>query len=132
MRLRGHHLICPHFFRGEGYDHVFSDNLMEGIRLLEGGAIVEIIEGGDFICGKCPKLENNECHYAEGSERIIRQMDAKAIRLLGVRVGMNVTWEELAAKIPSIFATWYNEECGHCDWIAVCKKHEMFVKFSRG
>lgn len=37
IRLRGHHLICLHFYRGEGYSREFVENLEDIVRRAKGG-----------------------------------------------------------------------------------------------
>jgi len=56
-KLRGHHLICLNFFRGEGYSDDFIRNIYEVLKKEK----VEILAGPDEICLKMPiflKMEN--------------------------------------------------------------------------
>jgi len=52
VRLRGHHLICLQFFRGEGYSPEFVENLAHVItNATESGALV--VAGADRVCAAC-------------------------------------------------------------------------------
>lgn len=53
VRLRGHHLICLQFYRGEGYNQDFIKhlfNILERVQYED----VEVVEGVDEVCSVCP------------------------------------------------------------------------------
>ena len=54
MKLRGHHLVCLHFFTGEGYTKEFIDNLNRILKKAEAGEEIEVINSADDVCIKCP------------------------------------------------------------------------------
>lgn len=64
--LRGHHLICLHFFHGEGYSEAFVRNLKEVLKRAE--EEVKVTDGADDVCRACPYLKNNRCEYDEGED----------------------------------------------------------------
>ena len=43
MKLRGHHLICLHYYRGEGYSNAYVEHLWKNGEKAEGGEIIEVI-----------------------------------------------------------------------------------------
>jgi hypothetical protein len=125
--FRGHHLICLHFFNGEGYEIEFVNNLRDIMRVVE-EAGVEICREADDICNKCPYLESDICKYDDGAEEEIQKMDAKALHLLECVPGKRIKWNELREKLPTIFPEWYISFCLDCNWIKVCGKTDLFQK----
>jgi len=123
--LRGHHLVCLHFFNGEGYDQPFIDNLRETLdRVKEHG--LEVGAGGDDICRKCPFLEDDSCQYSENADAEIREMDMKALELLRLSAGSKAAWEAISRQIPGIFPAWYGSYCIDCAWLRICGKNDFF------
>lgn len=129
LKLRGHHLICLHFFNGEGYDTVFVDNLTHILKRTEDEP-VEVSWGADDVCLKCPHLDNSICRYGEVSEKEVREMDKKALHLLGLHSGSRIAWNEIERKMPFVFHQWFKDYCGECDWIAACRKSLLFNKIN--
>lgn len=113
-KLRGHHLICLNFFRGEGY----SDDFIKNIHSVARKEKVEVIEGADEVCSKCPYLEDNRC--SNYTEEIIVFQDKEALELLGVKPGEMVDREIIAARIPDIMEKWKIQFCLECDYRSVC------------
>ncbi|HAM50735.1 MAG TPA: DUF1284 domain-containing protein [Nitrospiraceae bacterium] len=124
-KLRGHHLICLQFFQGEGYNEEFVDNLGM-IRQLIRDEPVEISAGPDDICRKCPYLENDVCGYNERAEEEIREMDERALRLLGAATGSRAAWDEIREKLPMIFHEWHTLYCKVCHWRGACEKGDFY------
>ena len=54
LNLRGHHLICLNFFKGEGYDEVFIKNLEKILSKMEKENI-KVVEDFDDVCKSCPQ-----------------------------------------------------------------------------
>jgi hypothetical protein len=123
--LRGHHLICLHFFNGEGYDQRFVDNLRDVMNAVESQGLT-IGSGGDDVCGKCRYLKDGTCQHSEYAEAEIRKMDRKALTLLGLSAGDSVTWNSITNRVPDIFADWFREYCSDCEWLPVCEKNSYF------
>jgi hypothetical protein len=126
IRLRGHHLICLHFFLGEGYKPEFIENLRGVLRRAGAGEEIEIAEGADDICRECPYLEDTVCLYDKNAENEIREMDRTATALLGLENKGTVNWTDIKKKIRSVFGTWAKRYCEECDWRLVCEKNEDF------
>src|ERR1035438_8790683 len=101
-RLRGHHLICLHFFCGEGYDAEFIKNLKNVISAAEEG-VVEVQDGADDICKKCPSLHLNRCTHTAQAEDEILVLDSRARRLLGLSPGQLISWQHTRTLLPRIF-----------------------------
>jgi len=125
--LRGHHLICLHFFDGEGYSQEFICNLKNVLQETEHSRI-DICPGADDICTKCPYLKDDTCYYDKNAEEEILTMDGKALKLLNLSRGDNADWNDIRDAVPGIFAEWYVSCCKGCDWITVCGKNSFFQK----
>jgi len=124
--MRGHHLICLHFFRGEGYSPEFIGNLRGILQRAETGEPIKVISGADDICNVCPHLRGDNCFYANDSAQEIRGMDGKALELLARRVSDITLWPAIREKIPGIFHRWSEKFCKACDWRKACEKNAFF------
>ncbi len=123
--LRGHHLICLHFFNGEGYTPEFITNLQSMLRSAVLN-MIEVVSGTDDICRKCPYKKGPSCRYTDNAEQEIRDMDVAALRLLHLSIGDNTDWEKIRSKIPTIFHKWYHNYCEDCDWKKACEESSFF------
>jgi hypothetical protein len=121
IKLRGHHLICLHFFKGEGYNPEFVTNLREILKRAEAGEEVKVHPGPDDICRVCPYLRGKKCFYDEDAEAGIREMDRMAIRLLGLKTKVSVKWTDIRGKVLEVLHTWAREYCKECNWRKVCE-----------
>ena len=124
-RLRGHHLICLHFFNGEGYNPEFIENLRNVLEKTESGD-VEISPGADDICDGCPHLKQFRCRYTEDADEGIREMDKRALELLKESEGSKVRWHEIRTRIPKLFYSWYNSYCNVCGWKRTCEQDALY------
>ena len=129
IRLRGHHLICLHFFDGEGYDREFVENLREILQKAESGKIIEVTQEADDICRVCPFLKKSKCTQDTDAEKEIREMDRTALQLLQVRRKDIVGWKDIGERIPDIFRQWSAQYCNTCSWRQVCEKNPVFMDF---
>ena len=125
LGLRGHHLICLHFFHGEGYDAAFIGNLQELLSRTTRDA-VRVVEGPDDVCRRCPHLRNDRCSYHTDSEAEVQKMDESALRLLRAGPGDEVRWDRIRQVLPDVFAGWYESYCASCDWRSACEKDAHF------
>jgi len=113
-RLRGHHLICLHFFR-RGEEN-FRENLS---RILSSISEVEVVKGVDDVCKAC-RYNEGFCNYSSKAEEEVSELDRFALHKLGVEVGSKVKWEELKAKVSKIIEEWKDFACRNCDWRGDC------------
>jgi hypothetical protein len=130
LKLRGHHLICLHFFRGEGYSAEFTANLREILKRAGTGEWIEVASEADNVCNICPYLKGQECFYRKESDPEIRGMDREALMLLELKVRDIVLWPDIRKKIPAIFRRWSEEFCRVCDWRLACEKNACFWQLS--
>ncbi|CAG0962679.1 MAG: DUF1284 domain-containing protein [Candidatus Methanoperedens sp.] len=115
-RLRGHHLICLNFFRGEGYSEDFIKNIYAVLKKEK----VEIVSGPDEVCAKCPYLNDKKCASNEYSDEMILVQDKEALRLLGFMAGKIVDWKMIAVILPDILEEWKVQFCAGCGYRKVC------------
>lgn len=119
LRLRGHHLLCLHGFRGRGYSLDFIEN-MQTIRdrLIESPELqVEVLISPDMICESCPNLSDNKCIGAgEGSEAHISAKDAFVLSSLSLEAGAVVSAGQLFAETANAFCTGLADVCSKCEW----------------
>jgi len=131
ITLRGHHLICLHFFNGEGYNETFVRNLNDVLQRTEHEEI-EILNGADEVCRACPHLKGNKCQYAKDADGEVREMDEVAQELLEVRSNQKVRWQEIRERLVRIFPEWFETYCTGCDWKEVCKKSDFYRQLIKG
>jgi hypothetical protein len=129
-KLRGHHLICLHFYDGEGYDEPFIRNLDEVITAIEKEG-VEAADGPDDVCEPCPHRQDESCTFNRTADREIREMDRRALALINLTPGKKVGWTRLRQTVKTIFPEWYATHCHLCTWRSACEKSELFLEFRR-
>lgn len=126
LKLRGHHLLCLHFFNGRGYDRNFVDNLKKVLDRARAEGVV-VAEGCDEVCGACPHLKHGLCHrYGEVKEPRVRAQDRTGLNLLELEPGEKLTWDEIEEKLPHIFADWKRDACSSCQWMSTCGATELW------
>jgi hypothetical protein len=125
LTLRGHHLICLHFFNGEGYSAEFIEHLGNMIKKAE-NTNIKICTGADDVCIKCPYLKNGRCEYNKNADDEIREMDNTALKLLGLVSDSETSWMETKKRILKIFPEWYKSYCRDCVWRKSCEKNTFF------
>jgi len=130
IKLRGHHLICLHFYTGEGYGPEFIDNLCRIRRRAKAGEWIEVACGPDDICTLCPYLKAGKCIYNGDADMEIMEMDQAAVGLLKVITGERVHWQNLKKNIPEIFGIWSKKYCKGCDWLKACEKETQFKELT--
>ena len=115
-KLRGHHLICLNFFKGEVYSEDFIRNIYSVIEKES----IEIVKGPDDVCARCPYLKDSTCNNPDYSDDMIQFQDMEALKLLGFKLGMEVDWKMISNKLPGIIGVWKAQFCGGCGYRKVC------------
>ncbi len=119
-RLRGHHLICLHFYKGKGYSSEFVENLNHLMReIVSDGAIV--VSGADDVCSACPHLKGDVCKLSESSDAEVTGMDELALSLLNVEVGHGVNWTAIRDRLHQFIHQWHDRCCSSCQWFGLCE-----------
>ncbi len=126
-KLRGHHLICLHFFSGKGYGPEFIKNLRTIVKAAaETG--VEVSQGADDVCRACPYLRDEKCMYDEHSDVEIRVMDEVALELLREAPGTEREWHLIKERVLEIFPLWLERYCKKCTWEKACEENPLYQR----
>jgi|Deesub1362B_J571_1020462.scaffolds.fasta_scaffold00129_12 hypothetical protein len=125
MRLRTHHLICLHFFKGEGYTKEYIENLKSILERAkrEKQEEIEVVMGADDVCKPCPYLKDEICR--KGEERIA-ELDLLAMNLIKIKPGDRIRWEYTESKLPEIIGVWKKYACFDCEYAEICSKDERW------
>ncbi|MCX7999233.1 MAG: DUF1284 domain-containing protein [Leptospiraceae bacterium] len=115
-KLRSHHLICLHFFKGHGFDYEFQKNLSIVLKSI---SEVEVVDGVDDVCKACP-YNVGFCNYSPEAEKEVKELDIFALQKLNLKVGSRVNWKELESKIDELIDDWKDLACKSCDWRGIC------------
>ena len=115
VELRGHHLVCLHFFAGEGYSPEYAENLARTLDIAESEGVL-VVTGADRVCGPCPGLSGTMCEQ----EVEVQRLDELALRLLQVAPGDTLDWNALGDRLPDVLDAWYAGACDGCSWLSVC------------
>lgn len=126
MKLRGHHLICLHFYRGEGYAQPFIDHLSGLLTRAEKSEPAIVVSGPDDLCSCCPYLSNGICTHGPVAEKLIREMDARALSLLEICPGESCSWGDIRNLLPRVVGEWKEAYCRDCDWLFACERSPSF------
>ena len=120
VKLRPHHLLCTHRFKGRGYSEAFIENFREIKRRLEQNPVLEIVAGGDDICKACPHFKDERCLKSQNSDREVRKLDARVLSKLKLSTGIKIRYKEVADLVEKIPNSELPEICGGCEWIEYC------------
>lgn len=122
LKFRGHHLICLHFFQGEGYSEEYVENLRNVLKRADKKEEIEVVEGPDDICRACPSLKEDRCNHKNGADLEISNLDNIATKFLNVAKGEKVTWSSIKDRIKLAPKEWLTAFCEGCDWENVCNR----------
>ena len=130
-KLRGHHLICLHFFNGKGYNREFTENLRCVLEKAENLG-VEVSVGADDVCMECPYMRDKKCCSEDHSNQEIIEMDEFALKLLKEASDSKLGWNALKEKIPAIFHLWLERYCKRCCWTNACEENLYYLRLRNG
>lgn len=121
MRLRGHHILCLHGWRGYGYSPKFTAS-MQSIRSRLASTpdlFVQVIDSPDDICDSCPHLSDGRCAKRGGaSEDRVSARDVAILSALRLTSGDRIKASELFTRASDRFGTvGLGEVCGACRWL---------------
>ncbi len=122
-QLRGHHLICLQFYRGQGYSDDFVANL-DRVQKSAAETPALIVSGPDDVCAACPGLgADGTCQHPDTGEAEALRIDALALQLLDAAIGETLSLSEAHARLSGDAAAvgrWRAESCGSCLWENAC------------
>lgn len=120
LEFRPHHFLCTLGFQGKGYSDAFVANYQKIVDELTDGTPIRVAADTDRICGPCPNRVGTLCT----SEEKIRSLDSAHARILGLRAGDTLTWDQAKKKIAENFTDErFEAACAPCGWksLGVCK-----------
>lgn len=120
VRLRAHHLLCLHGFRGLGYNSDFAANMQKIHRRLKESpqTVVEVLNSADDICAACPNLSHGRCSKdADGGVTSIVEKDSAVIERLALAPGASLPAGELFSRTADAFGSGIGDLCSSCSWM---------------
>ncbi|MBB6283658.1 MULTISPECIES: DUF1284 domain-containing protein [Geobacillus] len=128
LRLRGHHLLCVHGFRGMGYSPSFVEKMWEIVKRIrdeEDDFPIEVVAALDEACVACPHHGETTCEAGPNSDDHVRSLDGNVIRHLGLEAGKVYQKSELIRRTAEMVEPDdLDHLCRHCSWLpyGVCKE----------
>ena len=119
IRLRPHHGMCLYFFQGKGYSGEFIRNMTEYKALLETeDPLIELAEGVDDICAKCPNNKNGQCTSIDK----VNHYDAQVLQICGLETGSTMHYKDFSQNVLEkiLRSGRHSQICGNCRWNALC------------
>lgn len=128
MRLRGHHLFCVQGFKGFGYNQEFTSNFARVTEQVKMGIPIQVVEGPDDICKKCPHLHGERCTWGETNDAEVRNHDKVVMENLDLMGGQTITISEVISRFSAgkEKAQAILNECAKCPWTNICGFWERF------
>lgn len=121
IRMRGHHLVCLHFYLGEKQDARFHENMRQVVFRAEQGELIEVVGGADDVCQSCSSLVFGRCGQSEGAEDEIVELDHAAREGLQAAVDTQLLWQDIRQIIDGLGAEWLMNFCEGCGWKDDCR-----------
>lgn len=122
IRLRGHHLVCLHYYNGGGLTEAYAANLKQKVEQAKQGESIVIAGGPDDVCAACPYLQGSLCKGTAAEEAEILQLDRQALALTNSQVGEKVMWAYILDKVKSAPPFWFESFCSGCTWVQYCDR----------
>lgn len=117
IRLRAHHLLCIHGFRGQGYSPLFVANMARLVDRLENSpeASIQVVDGADDVCSACPHMEQGRCNRPD---QHVDELDQRVRAKLGFEEGYTASWSSILDIIRDRIDPFRLEVvCGGCRWL---------------
>jgi hypothetical protein len=119
LRLRGHHILCLHGYRGLGYSPEFVANMwVVRDRLRDSPNLrVKVLDSPDDICAACPHLADGRCRRKDDeSEPRVREKDRSILQRLSLAPGDVLPAGKLFDLAAGTFSDGLDEVCSTCRW----------------
>lgn len=128
LRLRGHHLLCVHGFRGMGYSPSFVEKMWEivkDIRNEEKDVPIQVVVALDEACFSCPHHGESTCQADPNSNEHVVSMDRRVLEHLGLEENeIYLKSELLRLTAQKVRPDDLDRLCANCSWLqyGVCKE----------
>ncbi|MFD3158397.1 DUF1284 domain-containing protein [Haloimpatiens sp. FM7330] len=131
LYIRPHHMLCMQGFQGYGYDSDFAKNMKKIIEIIkkDTNIDIEIIEGCDDICKKCPNNINNVC-----IDKVkVNKIDSRVMEKLKMHIGTTLKSKEIFQFANDKLKNFpeANYVCGNCSWKKVCLWFKEAINISK-
>ncbi len=126
-RLRGHHLLCVHGFKGMGYSPQFVDKMSQvvgDIRDDNKDFDIEVVADLDDTCQACPHQGQTTCEKSPSSNDHVLSLDHHVIHHLDLQPGDKYAKSELVQRVADkVDPEDLDHLCQGCSWLSygVCK-----------
>lgn len=124
IKLRGHHLVCLHYYHGDGLTENYKLNLQQRVARAQNGEEINITGSADDICRACPGLVGCICQGMP-EEETIQKLDQIALAFLNHQIGDKVLWKDLEGQIKAAPASFFSSFCHECSWARYCDLYNM-------
>lgn len=124
IRLRPHHILCIHAFRGMGYSDSFVLNMTRIKEEVMSGTPFKIVFSDDDICLECPNLLNSR--KCKSEENVLR-IDRNVISTLSL-VEREYSYNEIRELVLSLTEESHRFICSSCSWFRSGKCFEQISK----
>ncbi len=117
IRLRAHHLLCIHGFRGQGYSPLFVANMARLVDRLCANPRTQInlVSGADDVCSACPHMSDGVCWRPDQK---VDDLDLSVRTKLGLDDGFTGSWSSILDTIRDrIDPLRLEDVCGGCRWL---------------
>lgn len=117
IRLRAHHLLCIHGFRGQGYSPLFVANMARLVDRLGASpeTPVRIVSGADDVCSACPHMSDGICNRPDQS---VDEIDQRVRAALGFDEDHTGSWSSILDTIRDRIDPFRLEDvCSGCRWL---------------
>jgi hypothetical protein len=124
-QLRGHHLICLQFYRGQGYSDEFVANL-DRVQSSAAETPATIVSGPDDVCAACPGLgADGTCQHPDTGEAEALRIDSLALQLVDAAIGETLSLSQARVRLSGDVDAqdrWRAESCASCVWESACSE----------
>lgn len=127
-KLRGHHLLCIHGFRGMGYSDSFVENMqliVNEIKDMNVDQEIQVLVELDDACRKCPHHGDTICVASEASNNHVTSMDKRVIQHLDLTANNKYKKSEIIKRTKErVHPDDLDHLCKGCSWLSygVCKE----------
>ncbi len=119
IHLRPHHGMCLYYFQGKGYSGEFVRNMSEYKHLLETeNPLVQITEGMDDLCAKCP---NNRDGICTSQEKVLAY-DSAVLDACGLSFRTVLPYNDFSELVQEeiLLSGKRRQICADCQWNLLC------------
>lgn len=117
IRLRAHHLLCIHGFRGQGYSPLFVANMARIVHRLDNSpeTSIQVVDGADDVCSACPHMDEGICNRPD---QRVDELDQRVRAQLGLENGHKASWSSILDIISDRIDPFRLEVvCTGCRWL---------------